>query len=272
MKQADALRHAFLGLDFDRLDAQAAARKVLTLARGNRFSYIVTPNVDHVVQLDRSGDSELAGAYRGADLCLCDSRNLARLARWSGIDLPVVTGSDLTRDLLVTVLPRAKLAVVGGDERIHRDLEALFPRFEWSFHTPPMGIRRDSGARTAIAEFVETVDADVVFLAVGAPQSEMICAEISQRGRARRRPVHRGVARVFDWGEISCALVDAARRIRMVVSLAQRTRTPLAPLSSRWPENLHSLAAVEPEARRQCRSSSRLVRFHTFWLLVKKPT
>lgn len=185
MKQADALRHAFLGLDFDRLDAQAAARKVLTLARGNRFSYIVTPNVDHVVQLDRSGDSELAGAYRGADLCLCDSRNLARLARWSGIDLPVVTGSDLTRDLLVTVLPRAKLAVVGGDERIHRDLEALFPRFEWSFHTPPMGIRRDPAARTAIAEFVETVDADVVFLAVGAPQSEMICAEISQRGRAR---------------------------------------------------------------------------------------
>lgn len=185
MKQSDALRYAFMGLDFDRLDALAAAKKIVALARGNRFSYIVTPNVDHVVQLDRLNDPALAMAYRNAELCLCDSRNLARLARWSGINLPVVTGSDLTRDLLVAALPSAKIAVVGGDERIHGDLAALFPRFEWTFFTPPMGIRHDPAARTAIAEFVEAATADVVFLAVGAPQSEMVCAEINQRGRAR---------------------------------------------------------------------------------------
>src|SRR3546814_15777850 len=48
-----------------------------------------------------------------------------------------------------------------------------------------MGIRHDPAARTAIAEFGEAAAADVVFLAVGAPQSEMVCADIGQRGRAR---------------------------------------------------------------------------------------
>src|SRR3546814_1278567 len=105
----------------------------------------------------------MALAYRDAELCLCDSRNLARLARWSGIDLPVVTGSDLTRDLLMAALPSAKIAVVGGDESIHGDLAALFPRFEWTFFAPPMGIRHDPAARTAIAEFVEAAAADDVF-------------------------------------------------------------------------------------------------------------
>src|SRR3546814_9578453 len=101
MKRPGALRYSCRGLDFEGLDAWAAARKIVALAREGRFSDIVTPNVDHLVQLDRSNDPAMALAYRDAELCLCDSRNLARLARWSGIDLPVVTGSDLTRDLLM---------------------------------------------------------------------------------------------------------------------------------------------------------------------------
>src|SRR3546814_15692315 len=95
----------------------------------------------------------------------------------------------------MAALPSAKIAVVGGDESIHGDLAALFPRFEWTFFAPPMGIRHDPAARTAIAEFVEAAAADVVFLAVGAPQSEMVCAEIGQRGRARGRSEERRVGK-----------------------------------------------------------------------------
>src|SRR3546814_13775128 len=81
MKRPGALRYSFLGLDFDGLDALAAAKKIVALAREGRFSYIVTPNVDHLVQLDRSNDPAMALAYRDAKLCLSDSRNLAKLAR-----------------------------------------------------------------------------------------------------------------------------------------------------------------------------------------------
>ena len=44
MKRPGALRYSFLGLDFDGLDALAAAKKIVALAREGRFSYIATPN------------------------------------------------------------------------------------------------------------------------------------------------------------------------------------------------------------------------------------
>lgn len=175
----------FLGVAFDRLDRAAAIAEVVNLAGRERFAYVVTPNVDHIVQLERGGDPELAAAYRGAALCLCDSRIIARLAHWSGGNLPVVPGSDLTRDLLAHALPASQIAVVGGDAALHRALAELYPRFTWVFHSPPMGVRRNPAAREGIAEFVEQSGADVVFLAIGAPQSEIICAEIDARGRAR---------------------------------------------------------------------------------------
>ncbi|WP_194954719.1 WecB/TagA/CpsF family glycosyltransferase [Sphingopyxis solisilvae] len=185
MTRPDPARWTFLDVAFDRLAPAAAIARVVDLARGDRFAYVVTPNVDHIVQLERSGDPELAAAYRGAALCLCDSRIIARLARWSGGSLPVVAGSDLTRDLLAHGLPATQIAVVGGDAALHRALAGLYPRFTWVFHTPPMGVRRNPAARAAIAEFVEQSGADVVFLAIGAPQSEIVCAEIGARGRAR---------------------------------------------------------------------------------------
>lgn len=178
-------RCAFLGIDFDRLPRAAAAERVGALAAEPAFAYVVTPNVDHIVQLHRKRDSELAASYQAAVLCLCDSRILARLARWSGLALPVVAGSDLTRDLLEAALPPCKIAVVGGDTALHRELAARFPRFAWSFHQPPMGVRRSDAARAAIADYVETTAADVTFLAIGAPQSEIVCAEIAARGQAR---------------------------------------------------------------------------------------
>jgi N-acetylglucosaminyldiphosphoundecaprenol N-acetyl-beta-D-mannosaminyltransferase len=181
----DAARWTFLDVAFDRLEPVAATARVVELARGDRFAYVVTPNVDHIVQLERSGDPELVAAYREAALCLCDSRIIARLARWSDGSLPVVAGSDLTRELLAHALPAAKIAVVGGDAALHRKLAGLYPRFTWVLHSPPMGVRRNPAARAAIAQFVEQSGADVVFLAIGAPQSEIVCAEIAARGRAR---------------------------------------------------------------------------------------
>ncbi|MBL0914268.1 MAG: WecB/TagA/CpsF family glycosyltransferase, partial [Sphingopyxis sp.] len=180
-----ARRCAFLGVDFDCLTRTAAAERVGALAAEGAFAYVVTPNVDHLVQLHHARDQELADSYQTAAMCLCDSRILARLARWSGLALPVVAGSDLTRDLLETALPPCQVAVVGGDTALHRQLEARFPRFGWSFHQPPMGVRRSAAARATIADFVETTAADVVFLAIGAPQSEIVCAEIGARGKAR---------------------------------------------------------------------------------------
>ena len=184
MRGSDVMRREFLAVAFDPLSAEAAAERIASLADAASFAYVVTPNVDHIVQLHRAG-SGLSKCYEASTLCLCDSRILSMLARWSGIDLPVVAGSDLTRDLLVRRLPAAKLAVIGGDGQLHADIATRFTHHQWHFYQPPMGVRHDPRARKAIADFVEAAGADVIFFAIGAPQSELVCAEILERGRAR---------------------------------------------------------------------------------------
>lgn len=185
MSAEGALRCEFLGMMFDRWSAAAVGARVADLAEGHAFTYVVTPNVDHIVQLHRSDDPAHIGSYERATLCVCDSRILQRLASWSGLNLPLVRGSDLTRDLLADVLQSGKIAVVGGDAKFHHDIALRYPHFEWQFHQPPMGVRRNAQARAAIAEFVEASGADVTFFVIGAPQSELVCSEILERGRAR---------------------------------------------------------------------------------------
>jgi exopolysaccharide biosynthesis WecB/TagA/CpsF family protein len=178
----------FLGLRFDRLDQDATLQVVTQAAGQDRFTYVVTPNVDHVVGLSRAeaGDSVTRAAYEGADLVLCDSRILQMLANFSDIGLPLVTGSDLTIRLLGAInQPGTIVAVIGGDADLIEALARLYPGIDWRHHMPPMGVRRDPLARLAIAEFVESAGAHYVLLAIGAPQSEIVCAEIAARGRVK---------------------------------------------------------------------------------------
>lgn len=175
----------FLGLSFDNLSPDRALEQITFLIGKHDFSYVVTPNVDHVVALHSGHDAVLDKAYAQADLTLCDSRILSLLARRSGLMLEPVPGSDLTRQMLETDSKSWRCAVIGGDVALHAQIATLYPQHKWAFHHPPMGVRRNAAARLQIAEFVENAEADIIFFAIGAPQSEICCCEIAQRGRAR---------------------------------------------------------------------------------------
>ncbi|MGN6123323.1 MAG: WecB/TagA/CpsF family glycosyltransferase, partial [Sphingomonas oligoaromativorans] len=112
----------FLDLRFDRLDEAQAVAMIAARSADAPFAYVVTPNVDHVVRLHHRR-SDLWPAYRGAWLTLCDSRVLKALARWAGLGLPVVPGSDLTRQLVRhAIAPGDRIAILGGGTSI---VEAL---------------------------------------------------------------------------------------------------------------------------------------------------
>jgi exopolysaccharide biosynthesis WecB/TagA/CpsF family protein len=180
-------RTEFLGIGFDVICAREARMRLLELAQSRSFSYLVTPNVDHVVQLHRRARGDpLWRAYAEAELCLCDSRILEALARRSHVTLTVVTGSDLTAELLDEISRTARsLAVVGGTGQMVQDLQVRFPNLRWHHHSPPMGVGSNPVARQEIVEFVERTAADITFLAIGAPQSELLCSALAQRNAAR---------------------------------------------------------------------------------------
>ncbi|HVT36147.1 MAG TPA: hypothetical protein VHE37_11200, partial [Nevskiaceae bacterium] len=79
----------------------------------SRYGFVVTPNVDHLVRLQK--EPRFAYAYNVASYVLLDSRLLARLLRWRrGIELPVCPGSELTEALLRDgVHPDDRIVLIG---------------------------------------------------------------------------------------------------------------------------------------------------------------
>lgn len=183
-------RVSFLGVDFDRFDPGHVLDDLREHAYANSFSYVVTPNVDHLVKINSDADTELSRrmsqACRDATLCICDSRILAHLARLSGETLDLLPGSDLTRDLVLHGLrPGDSVALIGGNPKQLEWFRRNWPHVDACQFIPRMGVLEDEQAQLEIASFVETKPCNYYLFAFGAPQSELVAALIRRRQRAR---------------------------------------------------------------------------------------
>jgi exopolysaccharide biosynthesis WecB/TagA/CpsF family protein len=175
----------FLGLSFDRWSPARVRGWLDGRGANSPYAYVVTPNVDHMIRL---ADSPVAvrRAYEEADLKLCDSRVLARLAGMVGIDLTVVPGSDMTADLFRTGLHGGdRVCLIGGKPGDGARLEALYPGITVIQHCPPMGLRNDPMARAAAVDAAVAAQARVTLFAVGSPQQELLANEMAARPDAR---------------------------------------------------------------------------------------
>ena len=173
-------RESFLDVEFDTMPLDGILARIAVVEPGSPYAFLVTPNVDHIVRLHKSGAGlpGLAEAYRNADLCTCDSRVLARLAKWRGIYLPVITGSDLAALLFERVIAAGdRIAVIGGDGALLSELRSRYPGVEFVQHCPPMGLKHNAPARRAAAEFIAAEKPRFTFICVGSPQQELIAAE-----------------------------------------------------------------------------------------------
>lgn len=178
---------SFLDIEFSRMEMAATIDWILTAMAGDRFRYVVTPNVDHVVKLHsgEAGHPAFNDAVRSADLRINDSRILRRLASLSGIDLPVVPGSDLTGRLITNGLPAdSTVVLIGGSSGDLKWLRANLAGTKITQHQPPMAVLRDPAIQRRIVEFVETERPNLTLFAFGAPQSEIVAHQIQQRAAA----------------------------------------------------------------------------------------
>lgn len=175
----------FLSVNFTPL-TRAAARSVIAdrAARLAQFVYVATPNVAHIVALHEDVPARKP-LYEAAWLRLNDSRILELLAKASGLDLPVATGSDLTADLFETVIqPSTPITVVGGDEALIDALKHRFGLHTVHWRAPPMGLAKKPEAIAEAAAFIAEHKTPFVFLCVGAPQQEMLAKAVLDRGDA----------------------------------------------------------------------------------------
>ncbi len=103
-------------VEFDDITMEETVNWIASSSAGCKFQYIVTPNIDHLERLINS-EVNISDIYTNADLCLCDSRILAKLLHFKDKRVKeVITGSTLTKNLFDSQHMVGKtILVVGGE-------------------------------------------------------------------------------------------------------------------------------------------------------------
>jgi N-acetylglucosaminyldiphosphoundecaprenol N-acetyl-beta-D-mannosaminyltransferase len=174
----------FLGYRFDTGSIDSAIDNILAETAG-RFKYMVTPNVQHMVRL-LENPATLRPLYERAWRVFCDSRVLSLLARLNGQRLPVITGSDLTAQIIARASEqRLRIALIGPTASAVATLQRRYPGLDVVLHTPPMGFITSEHEVQKCVDFVVEAQAPMTFLAVGMPQQEILASHIMNNPEAR---------------------------------------------------------------------------------------
>ena len=174
--------YSFIGGIFDPLTPMQTLARAKWMSVRHGFRYVVTPNVDHLVRLNREPEI-YQPLYEASWLSVCDSRILEGLANLSGLPLKAVPGSDLSQQLFDNVITADDpITVIGADAEIVARVAARYGLSKVNHHMPPMGLRNKPEAVAECARFVADNPARYVFICVGSPQQEMVAKACLDRG------------------------------------------------------------------------------------------
>jgi exopolysaccharide biosynthesis WecB/TagA/CpsF family protein len=222
------------GVRFDSLDLDQAVQRIAERPAGAPFDYVSTPNAEFIEWAHRR--PEFMTVLDDAFISTNDSRVLARAARLRGKTLCFAPGSYIVRELFERRLIRADdtLTVLGGTKEMMDIIVGRYGLTALRQHIPPMGFINNSAAVAQAVAFVQLHPARFVFIAMGAPQSDLLAARIKQAGRATGLGLNIGSslgtlaglnARTPDWMENS-GLVWLYRLMKEPRRLARRYLGP----------------------------------------------
>ncbi len=173
---SEQLRLGHANIDVIKLDE--AVSKAAEYARQSPCRFVVTPNSDHIVQLEHSED--LREVYRRADLVVADGMPLVWASRVLGQPLPErVTGSEMMPRLCAEAAKRGlRVYLLGGPpgvaELAKLKLEESYPGLLiCGMDCPPMGFEKDALSEARILKRLLEAKPDIIFVALGAPKQEL---------------------------------------------------------------------------------------------------
>ncbi|MGE0708815.1 MAG: WecB/TagA/CpsF family glycosyltransferase [Planctomycetota bacterium] len=211
-------RVELLGARIHDLAFGEALERISALVAADRRALVVTPNVDHLVRLER--DVAFRAAYAAADLVLADGVPLLWACRLLGRPLRAkVSGSDLLPAYAELAAARGhRLYFLGGRPGAAvRAAQVLAARHAGlqvvGIDVPPVGFERDPRLDGAVMARVRAARPDVLFVGLGSPKQELWLAE---RRLELEVPVSIGVGGAF---EMVAGLVPRAPRWMQRVGL-----------------------------------------------------
>lgn len=170
-------RIKFMNTEIDNLTMDEALDAIDDLIAQNRNAYVVTPNVDHIIQLERGG--EIVEVYKHADLILCDGKPLVWLSRLYGTPIKEkISGSDLFPKLCERASKKGYRmfflgAAEGVAERAAKRLTKRYPGLQVvGTYSPPYGFEKNQEEMNNIIEMIRVSKPHILIVALGAPKQE----------------------------------------------------------------------------------------------------
>ena len=157
------------------------------LERLGQGGLVITPNVDHLMILQR--DLEFYQAYQMADYRVCDSKILMYACKFLGSPLiEKISGSDFfpafyqhykdNQDVKIFLLGAAK----GVAQKAKQNINSKVGReIIVEAHSPSMGFEKSQSECQKIVEIINSSDATVLAIGVGAPKQEKWVAKYGSK-------------------------------------------------------------------------------------------
>jgi N-acetylglucosaminyldiphosphoundecaprenol N-acetyl-beta-D-mannosaminyltransferase len=189
-----------MGVTFDRVSLAQALARIEEMVTSRQLHYVVTPNVDFLVQAQR--DVELRRILFDASLVLCDGTPLLWVSRLLGNPLPErVAGADLVPRLIEMAPDRAwRLFFLGGAPDVTSQavlsLRKKYPGLTVAGHYSPPFRPLLEMDNDEIARRIRAAKPDLLFVSFGCPKAEKW---IAMHYRSLDVPVIIGVGATIDF-------------------------------------------------------------------------
>lgn len=170
-------RIKFMNTCIDNLTMSETLNEIDKLIQKKNCSYVVTPNVDHIVRLEK--DEELQKVYKNASLILTDGKPLIWISKWYKTPIKEkISGSDLfPRVCQLAANKNYTMYLLGAAEGVAdtaaRNLMKKYPGLNIvGTYSPPFGFEKNEQEMNKIKAQIQNVHPDILIVGLGCPKQE----------------------------------------------------------------------------------------------------
>lgn len=170
-------RIKFLNTEIDNLSMDEAIREIDKLITEKNPSYVVTPNVDHIVKLEK--DIEFKKVYKNANLILTDGMPLIWISKLYGNPIKEkISGSDLFPKVCeIAAIKGYKVFILGAAEGVADKAAAnLQEKYKGlnivGTYSPSYGFENKESEIKYIIDVINEKKPDILAVGLGAPKQE----------------------------------------------------------------------------------------------------
>lgn len=199
----------FMNISIDNLSMEEALSEIDVLINNGKYNYLVTPNVDHIVKLER--DKEFQEVYSNADIVLTDGMPLVWVSKFYNTPIKEkVSGSDLFPNICEFAARKGySMFLLGAGPGVaDKAAENLIKKYAGlkvvGTYSPKFGFEKDDNEINSIIDIINNACPDILAVGLGAPKQEKFIYKYKEKLRV---PISLAIGATIDFeaGEIKRA-------------------------------------------------------------------